>query len=497
MNNLNFDINNYLTEELEKLLNLNKPYDRNNLFDKVRLIKNDINNSNLSENKRTSFNIFLDNAYTKLTNELLKNENGNQISQYDSNHFLIKNKNKSTDSILESNKKINKSIIKKSFTIDSMFRENYGSLNNPSNNFSIDLPETVNNALTLSISSLEFPLTYHNVSRRLNNNVFNIRVTDICSNTQEIEEKINLQIELVPGLYEAFHRGNNREVGTSINNHINERIKEVCSLKEKEFLRDHGDNFENMSERQILKDICNNLIFNINNISGNSFFSFLHPDICGNSSISNIDSFGDENTIDTIPNNDMFIKFIERDGSSNNIQLIIDFDVDNLNAINEVLCKENYLYQKLGWSLGYRRNEIIFSYNNFKNLLDSESLVNQITLKIDSENICFINYPRYLYIAVDDYQTSSRNFFSVAANSIIAPNIIGRINIQSVLEDKGAYKSGAVAGDYDFSQKLVREYFGPTNIKKLKITIYDQYGRIFPINESDWSFIASFECLYN
>ena len=103
MNNLNFDINNYLTEELEKLLNLNKPYDRNNLFDKVRLIKNDINNSNLSENKRTSFNIFLDNAYTKLTNELLKNENGNQISQYDSNHFLIKNKNKSTDSVLETN----------------------------------------------------------------------------------------------------------------------------------------------------------------------------------------------------------------------------------------------------------------------------------------------------------------------------------------------------------------------------------------------------------
>ena len=202
-----------------------------------------------------------------------------------------------------------------------------------------------------------------------------------------------------------------------------------------------------------------------------------------------------QTAINTIPNNDMFINFIDRDGSQNNIQLIIDFDVDNLYAINEVLCKENYLYQKLGWSLGYRRNEIIFSYDNFKELLDSGT--SQKTLELPSENICFINYPRYLYIGVDDYQTSSRNFFSVAANSIIAPNIIGRINIQSVLEDKGAYKSGAVASDYDFSQKLVREYFGPTNIKKLKITIYDQYGRIFPINESDWSFIATFESLYN
>ena len=79
----------------------------------------------------------------------------------------------------------------------------------------------------------------------------------------------------------------------------------------------------------------------------------------------------------------------------------------------------------------------------------------------------------------------------------MAPNIIGRINILSMLEDKTAYKSGAVAGDYFFSQKHVREYFGPTNIKRLKISLIDQYGREFSINNSDWSFVVTFECLYN
>ena len=47
MNNLNLDINNYLTDELEKLLGLNNGYDRNNLYDKINIIKQDINNSNL------------------------------------------------------------------------------------------------------------------------------------------------------------------------------------------------------------------------------------------------------------------------------------------------------------------------------------------------------------------------------------------------------------------------------------------------------------------
>ena len=59
MNNLNLDINTYLTDELEKLLGLKNGYDRNNLYDKINIIKQDINDSNLSESKRNSFNIFL------------------------------------------------------------------------------------------------------------------------------------------------------------------------------------------------------------------------------------------------------------------------------------------------------------------------------------------------------------------------------------------------------------------------------------------------------
>ena len=136
----------------------------------------------------------------------------------------------------------------------------------------------------------------------------------------------------------------------------------------------------------------------------------------------------------------------------------------------------------MGWQLGFRKNYILIALTN---------------LTVESSAICYINYPRYIYIAIDDFQSSSRNYFSIAADSIIAPNIIGRINILSLLEEKTAYKQAASPGDFLYSQKHIREYFGPTDINKLKIRLLDEYGRPFSLNNMDWSFIMTFECFYN
>ena len=74
---------------------------------------------------------------------------------------------------------------------------------------------------------------------------------------------------------------------------------------------------------------------------------------------------------------------------------------------------------------------------------------------------------------------------------------VGRINILSLLEEKTAFKQAASAGDFLFTQKHIREYFGPTSINKLKIQLLDEYGRHFSLNNMDWSFIITFDCLYN
>ena len=178
-------------------------------------------------------------------------------------------------------------------------------------------------------------------------------------------------------------------------------------------------------------------------------------------------------------------KFDNSNNITNNIlgtkKIKINFNVNNTNT-NASNCYSNELYQKLGWQLGFRSNALIIDAND---------------LFAVSAGICHINYPRYIYIAIDDFQSSSQNYFSIASDSIVAPNIITRINILSLLEEKTAFKQGAYAGDIYYNQKHIREYFGPTSINKLKIQLLDEYGRNFSLNNMDWSFIITFDCLYN
>ena len=426
MNNINLDINAYNIDELKNLFKLSQNYTSENIYSAKESIANSICKSNISESKKTEILIFLDNIKNKLINNLetrLVNTNSS-IKEFNGNHYITNN----DEAILGNYKQTNKSILKKIYTIDSIFRQNYELIDNQSHNYTIQLPETISRAISMSISSVEIPLTYHNISNYYNNNVFSIELLDSNNNLIGNIQKI----ELSPGLYESrisSYSPNdvNRIICYSIEKEVNDKIKEL-----------------------VFQDISNNLQFVIEPRSGFSCFKF--------------------DNSNNITNNILGTKKIK-----------INFNVNNTNT-NASNCYSNELYQKLGWQLGFRSNALIIDAND---------------LFAVSAGICHINYPRYIYIAIDDFQSSSQNYFSIASDSIVAPNIITRINILSLLEEKTAFKQGAYAGDIYYNQKHIREYFGPTSINKLKIQLLDEYGRNFSLNNMDWSFIITFDCLYN
>ena len=426
MNNINLDINSYNIDELKNLFKLSQNYTSENIYSAKENIANSICKSNISESKKTEILIFLDNIKNKLINNLetrLVNTNSS-IKEFNGNHYITNN----DEAILGNYKQTNKSILKKIYTIDSIFRQNYELTDNQSHNYTIQLPETISRAMSMSISSVEIPLTYHNISSYYNNNVFSIELLDSSNNLIGNIQKI----ELSPGLYESrisSYSPNdlNRIICYSIEKEVNDKIKEL-----------------------VFQDISNNLQFVIEPRSGFSCFKF--------------------DNSNNITNNILGTKKIK-----------INFNVNNTNT-NASNCYSNELYQKLGWQLGFRSNALIIDAND---------------LFAVSAGICHINYPRYIYIAIDDFQSSSQNYFSIASDSIVAPNIITRINILSLLEEKTAFKQGAYAGDIYYNQKHIREYFGPTSINKLKIQLLDEYGRNFSLNNMDWSFIITFDCLYN
>jgi hypothetical protein len=154
---------------------------------------------------------------------------------------------------------------------------------------------------------------------------------------------------------------------------------------------------------------------------------------------------------------------------------ILRFNVD----VNGNLNTDANLQMRLGWQLGFRAAEYV----------SKPTCV--------SEGICLVCGPRYAFISIDDYQKNTGPSYVIAyANSILQDNIITRINLAELQADVGVYQSSSDPG---LSTQLnrTREYFGPVDIQRLHISLYDEFGRIIDLNNMDWSLTLAFELLYN
>jgi len=114
-----------------------------------------------------------------------------------------------------------------------------------------------------------------------------------------------------------------------------------------------------------------------------------------------------------------------------------------------------------------------------------------------SEGICQISGPQYVFLCIDDFNNNVNNYYASAYGaSTIAPNIIARLNIRQQISTAGAY--GVVSGEsLTTSLTYSREYFGPVDIQRMRITLVDDFGRVMDLNNMDWSFALMFECVYN
>ena len=98
---------------------------------------------------------------------------------------------------------------------------------------------------------------------------------------------------------------------------------------------------------------------------------------------------------------------------------------------------------------------------------------------------------RYIYLAIDDFNNNVNNhFISAFNNSIMSPNILARISI------KGSYFSLLMESDLNMTTEP-RKYFGPVDIQKMHIQIYDDHGRILDMNSANFSFCLLFKMLYD
>ena len=133
----------------------------------------------------------------------------------------------------------------------------------------------------------------------------------------------------------------------------------------------------------------------------------------------------------------------------------------------------------LGWQLGFRNAENISKNSTTGNMQGS----------VVSEALVAIRATNYIFIAIDDYNNSVNDYYSaVFSESFAIKNIITRVNV-GFLQDVNEASS--------IQLNRQRCFFGPVNIQKLRITLYDNFGRIVDLNSMDWNIELIFECVYD
>ena len=101
------------------------------------------------------------------------------------------------------------------------------------------------------------------------------------------------------------------------------------------------------------------------------------------------------------------------------------------------------------------------------------------------ESLFDIHGTPYFLISVNDFQNNHDNAF------------ISAFKYQSSSDKDILAKISTKCCDKTWNENIPRLYFGPTDITRLEIKIYDEYGRIVDINNADFSISLEIESIYD
>lgn len=156
---------------------------------------------------------------------------------------------------------------------------------------------------------------------------------------------------------------------------------------------------------------------------------------------------------------------------STTTNVTITFDIDKSGNSDKFNFKN-----KLGWILGFRKQ----SYN-----ITSTATTAECTLDLSG--------PRYLYLAIDEFNKGNQNsFISPLSSSLINKNIIARISL-----DKSQYGYGSILPVNTYNGLLATDkrcYTGKIDLQKMQVQLLNESGIPMNLNGYDFSFCLEASC---
>jgi len=459
MNYVNMNIDEYRIQDLEAFFTLpTKNYDLQDVVHKKKAMCAAVDrDGTLTAPARDNINSFLDKALARIVQHLLPIGSGKPVTALpqntltgDNGHFIIANPARDGITNYDSSSKtginlddngappgiinpIKVNTIKRAVNIDTRFRPNYYTTKNT--DLQIHLPTKVERAVSMRLASIEIPMSFYAVSSEFKNNVFKV-----SWNWGGVTDASSVVIRLPDGNYDIGL--SDKTKAARLETEINAQL--------------------DASEAGVATVGKLNLRFEVNPITGKSrFFQDVSAGLVPAA-----------------------------------IPFKINFAATSAGFVYPTNDNPHPLQMTLGWMLGYRAPVGEYASNG-KVIGGGGGGGTDGSGNIISEGICNVQGTRYIYVSIDDFVNSSNNYFTAAfASSVMAPNIITRINVADLAQDVTVFHYAQQEG-YSTELDRSRSYFGPVDIQKMRVTLYDEYGRVLNLNHMDWSMELMFECVYS
>jgi len=460
MENFDLNINNYSVNELEELLTLGKQYSS----DEIRVKKDNMcmkimNDDNISFDMKAKLENFLENVSSILKSRGAGNSAGSTEDKANftdlktemmtgTNNLIIKDP--TTAHNIQVNNSVNPGKAKGSYgtvrgainplltntmlkAINIDTRFRENYYSTKSTNIIFTLPFRLEKVISYRIVGITLPLSYYNISQSYGNNVIQINVFNRAPPGQVL---VSYSLILPDGCYNTTQN--------------------------------------NSQYSSCLEQVINNMLINdVNSPNNNALTSGLNL----------------RYTIDRTSGRSIFAQDATIPGTvAYNFDIIMSVE----NSLQSGQVEEDYnriLMMKLGWILGFR----FAKYSSSNTVGTPPTTFGSIV----SEGICFTKFPMYGFLAIDDFNNNANDYYmSVFSNSISVPNIVAKVNLTEFSESSGTFQ-GAQGESSSTAINREKRFFGPVNIQKLKVTLYDDMGRVLDLNNMDWSLELAFECVYN
>ena len=423
------------------------------------------------------------------------------MSQYfDKNNLFLEPKVKQYGSHMVMTN-VHKPLKTKYINLDTRFSDDYN--DSSSTNYNLTLPERINEIKSITVTNIELPMSFYNISSSLGNNSFQI-----------VNHSINGSAPYLNAMETENRNDNNEIVDTIIIPDGNYSISDLKTTINAEM--DKLNRVPKNADGMLVVNSSGNVVYEsdgttvINLTNTNAPFDTNGELVYDRNQNGDyiLDNYGNFRVtllnsnlvwINGAPANTNDLQFDYYTKGSGGIQCYFYSNRSNITvhfAVNEKGTFDKYNFKaKLGWIMGFRKISCNISYSS-QSIVGTYDPMNgfgpagqPLTY---GEFLADLNSLRYVYLAMDEFNKGAQNsFISPTHSSLLNKNIIARISLDRSNYGFGTYLPANNQNGLLLSDR--REYNGKIDLHKLKLQIVNEMGIPLPLNGFDFSLCLELE----